>query len=115
MYSVNGIVELITVFFIVHQTAKCIYMIPIHKLLNRIKWDDKFGRAEFIIGYHDRFEKEIIKVPFKELFFDRKDHFYFKLVNDMGETHSVPLHRIREVYRDGKLIWHRESSVSSEP
>ena len=51
-------------------------MIPIHELLNRIKWDDEFGRAEFIIGYHDRFEKGIIKVALTELSFDEKDHKY---------------------------------------
>jgi len=83
-------------------------MIPIHELLNRIKWDDEFGRADFIIGYHDRFEKGIIKVALKELFFNKEDHFDFELIDNMGETHTVPLHRIRDVYRNGKLIWHRE-------
>ncbi len=51
----------------------------------------------------------IIKVPLKELLFDKEDHFDFELIDDMGETHTIPLHRIREVYRDGKLIWHREA------
>jgi uncharacterized protein (UPF0248 family) len=83
-------------------------MIPIHELLNRIKWDDEFGRAEFTIGYHDRFEKDTIKVALKELLFNKEGHFDFELIDDMGETHTVPLHRIRDVYRNGKLIWHRE-------
>ncbi len=85
-------------------------MIPIHELLNRIKWDHEFGQAEFIIGYHDRFEDGVIKVPLKELFFDSEDHFDFELVDDMGTTHTIPLHRIREVYRDGRLIWRRDGS-----
>lgn len=85
-------------------------MIPIHELLNRIKWDDEFGQAEFIIGYHDRFEDDIIMVPLKELSFDREDHFDFELIDDMGETHTIPLHRIREVYRNGRLIWRRKGS-----
>jgi len=83
-------------------------MIPIHELLNRIKWDDDFGQAEFIIAYHDRFEDDVIKAPLKELCFDKEDHFDFELVDDMGVTHTIPLHRVREVYRNGKLIWHRE-------
>ena len=85
-------------------------MIPIHELLNRIKWDHEFGQAEFIIGYHDRFDENLVKVALKELFFDSEDHFDFELVDDMGTTHTIPLHRIREVYRDGRLIWHRDGS-----
>jgi uncharacterized protein (UPF0248 family) len=85
-------------------------MIPIHELLNRIKWDNEFGQAEFIIAYHDRFEDDVIRVPLKQLLFEREDHFDFELTDDMGETHTIPLHRIREVYRNGKLIWHRSGS-----
>ena len=84
-------------------------MIPIHELLNRIKWDTEFGQAEFVIGYHDRVEDAIVNVPLTELFFDKEDHFDFELVDDTGETHTIPLHRIRRVYRDGVLIWQRES------
>ena len=84
-------------------------MIPIQELLNRIRWDDDFGHAKFIIGYHDRFEKDLIKVPLKALVFDSADHFDFELVDDTGVKHTIPLHRIREVYRNGKLIWHRDS------
>jgi uncharacterized protein (UPF0248 family) len=85
-------------------------MIPIHELLNRIKWDHEFGQAEFIIAYQDRFEDKLVKVALKELLFDSEDHFDFELTDDLGETHSIPLHRIREVYRNGRLIWHRDGS-----
>jgi uncharacterized protein (UPF0248 family) len=85
-------------------------MIPIHDLLNRIKWDNEFGHAEFIIAYHDRFEDDLIRVPLKDLLFEREDHFDFELTDDMGEAHTIPLHRIREVYRNGRLIWHRDGS-----
>ena len=85
-------------------------MIPIHELLNRIKWDQDFGGAEFIIGYQDRFEENLVRIPLRQLHFDRDDHFDFEIIDDAGERHSVPLHRIREVYRSGKLIWHREGS-----
>lgn len=83
-------------------------MIPIHELLNRIKWDDDFGQAEFIIGYYDRIENEIIMVPLKAMTFDREDHFDFELIDDIGEKHTIPLHRIREVYRNSQLIWQRD-------
>ena len=83
-------------------------MMPVHELLNRIRWDEDFGRAEFLIAYHDRLENDTILVPLKELRFDRDDHFDFELIDDLGELHTIPLHRIRQVYRDGRLIWHRE-------
>lgn len=83
-------------------------MIPIHELLNRIRWDEEFGNANFVIGYYDRLADKIIDVPLKELIFDRDDHFDFELVDDEGVTHTIPLHRIKTVYRNGNLIWHRE-------
>ena len=36
-------------------------MIPIHELMNRIRWDEDFADADIIIGYYDRQEKEIIR------------------------------------------------------
>jgi uncharacterized protein (UPF0248 family) len=83
-------------------------MIPIHELLNRIRWDEDFGRGDFVIGYLDRVEDRILHVPLRELFFEPGDHFAFELIDHEGELHSIPLHRIKEVYRDRKLIWHRE-------
>jgi uncharacterized protein (UPF0248 family) len=83
-------------------------MIPIHELLSRIRWDEEFGNARFVIGYYDRVEDEIIVVPLKEIFFDPEDHFDFELVDEEGATHIIPLHRIKDVYRNGELIWHRE-------
>jgi uncharacterized protein (UPF0248 family) len=84
-------------------------MIPIHELLNRIRWDEEYGDAEFIIGYYDRLEERIISVPLKSLYFDSEDHFDFELVDDEGVTHTIPLHRIRQVYRNGNLVWERKS------
>ena len=83
-------------------------MIPIHELLSRIRWDEDYGNADFIIGYYDRVENRIIKVRLKELIFDKEDHFNFELIDDMGETHTIPLHRIKEVYRNNDLVWRRE-------
>ena len=83
-------------------------MQPIQALLNRIRWDGEFGRGEFVIGYYDRLEQDIIKVPLKALHFSEDDHFGFQFIDSDGELHSVPLHRVKEVYKDGELIWHRE-------
>jgi uncharacterized protein (UPF0248 family) len=82
-------------------------MIPIQQLLHRIKWDPKFGRAEFVIGYYDRVRHDIVQVPLRDVQFEPGDHFSFTAVEADGSVHDVPLHRIREVRRDGKLIWQR--------
>ena len=82
-------------------------MIPIHEVLSRIRWDRQFGEGDFVIGYYDRVEDAVIRVPMRELFFQPDNHFAFDLIDRDGVLHSVPLHRIREVYRNDKLIWHR--------
>jgi uncharacterized protein (UPF0248 family) len=84
-------------------------MIPIQDLLHRIRWDEEFGRADFVIGYYDRLRKQVIRLPFRDLAFNQADHFDFQFYDEEGAFHSVPLHRIREVYRDDKLIWQRDA------
>jgi hypothetical protein len=44
-------------------------MIPIHELLNRIRWDPEFAKGNFELGYYDRAENGIIVVPLKEVTF----------------------------------------------
>ena len=82
-------------------------MTPIHELLSRIRWDSEFGAANFAIGYYDRIAGTIIVVPFTALNFSSSDHFDFTLIDDEGEVHTIPLHRIRQVFRNGELIWER--------
>jgi uncharacterized protein (UPF0248 family) len=82
-------------------------MIPIRQILSRIRWDSEFGAANFEIGYYDRIEDRIILVPFSDLVFpeDRADSVI--VMDYEGENHAIPLHRIKEVYRDRQLIWQR--------
>lgn len=82
-------------------------MIPIHELLNRIRWDADYGRAGFVIGYYDRVAGRIIRLPLTNIGFDAEDPFDFTLVDEEGQTHSIPLHRIRQVFRNGELVWER--------
>jgi len=70
-------------------------MIPIHELLNRICWDREFGKGIFEIGYYDRIERKIIRIS------------TFQLLDVNGELQTIPFHRVREVYKDGDLIWSR--------
>jgi uncharacterized protein (UPF0248 family) len=83
-------------------------MIPIHKLLSRIRWDKEFGCGNFAIGYYDRLLGQIIRVPFSEIIFTPDNHNSIQIMDHEGVIHSVPLHRIKEVYKDNESIWHRE-------
>lgn len=83
-------------------------MQPIHELIDRIRWDEDFGKGDFTIGYYDRVLDRIITVPFRELHIDSSDRFSFQVVDEDGAIHSVPYHRVKQVHKDGKLIWHRE-------
>jgi len=83
-------------------------VITIKQLLDRIRWDPEFGRGDFAIGYFDRVERRIIVVPLRELSIDPDDHFAFDVLDDNEELHHVPFHRVRQVFRNGELIWHRK-------
>ena len=83
-------------------------MKPIHEILNRIRWDKEYASSDFKVGYYDRLEDKVILVPFRELYFDDDDHFDFQILDEDGVTHTIPLHRIKELYKDGYLIWCRD-------
>ncbi len=82
-------------------------MIPIQDLLHRILWDREFGRGEFTIGYYDRIEHDLILVPLGEIVFPKGSPGVFELIDREGMAHTIPLHRIKEVYKNGELIWRR--------
>ena len=88
-------------------------MIPIHELLNRIRWDPEFAKGNFELGYYDRAENRIILVPLKEVTFPTESPSTFQTVGPDGELHRVPFHRVREVYKDAQRIWHRSDSSAS--
>lgn len=83
-------------------------MQPVHELFNRIRWDRDYGAADFEVAYLDKLENELIRVAYRDLAFDANDHFRFQIVDLDGEVHAIPYHRVKAVYRNGELIWHRE-------
>jgi uncharacterized protein (UPF0248 family) len=90
------------------------HMIPIHELLNRIRWDSEFAKGNFQLGYYDRAEDRIILVPLQEITFPEDSPQTFQLTDLEGQAHRIPFHRVREVYRDSQRIWHRgEASAYS--
>ena len=82
-------------------------MQPIHELLARIRHDREFGSRQFEIGYHDRIEGTIHRVALKEIVFPPDERRTFELVDETGRQRRIPFHRVREVRRDGQIIWRR--------
>jgi uncharacterized protein (UPF0248 family) len=82
-------------------------MIPIHELLHRIRWDPEFGKGAFEVGYDDHVAGRLVRVPLARVHLEPGERFAFEAVEDDGSLHLVPFHRVREVWRDGELIWQR--------
>lgn len=82
-------------------------MRPIHELLARIRWDAQFAGSRFVIGYWDRVARKLLHVDLREIAWDTDNPSLFDLTDAGGIVHSIPFHRVREVWRDGVLIWQR--------
>jgi uncharacterized protein (UPF0248 family) len=82
-------------------------MIPIQDLLHRIRWDPSFGRGRFEIACLDRVAGRLERLSFEALQFDPEEPFGFDVAGPGDERRFIPYHRVREVYRDGALIWSR--------
>ena len=53
-------------------------------------------------------EEKIIRLPFRNIVFAQGDHYFFHYMDENDIEHDVPFHRIKAVYKNGQLIWHRE-------
>jgi uncharacterized protein (UPF0248 family) len=79
-------------------------LIYIKKLLDRIRWDFSFSQAYFELEYEDRVNG-LVRVALDQIVsidsqsFIMKDQYFGKI--------TIPLHRIKGVYRNGELIWGR--------
>jgi uncharacterized protein (UPF0248 family) len=82
-------------------------MIPIHDLLSRIRWDADFARGRFVIGYWDRMAAGVLHADLREITWNADNPAFFDLVDEAGRVHRIPFHRVRGVWRNGRLIWQR--------
>jgi len=86
-------------------------MIPIHELLARIRWDPEFGHGRFEIAYLDRRRGGLVRLPLDRIEAPPGERFSFEAREEDGTVHTIPYHRVREVLRDGELIWRRPARV----
>jgi glutathione synthase/RimK-type ligase-like ATP-grasp enzyme/uncharacterized protein (UPF0248 family) len=82
-------------------------MTPIHELLARIRWDAAFAKGRFALGYWDRVARRVLHVDLRDIAWDADNPTFFDLVDEDGVVHAIPFHRVREVWRDGELVWCR--------
>lgn len=82
-------------------------MQPIHELLARIRWDAEFARSRFDIGYWDRVARQVLRVGLGDIAWDPDNPSLFRIIDADGVERSIPFHRVRQVWRDGVLIWER--------
>lgn len=80
---------------------------PLHELLSRIRWDPEFGRGEFELGYVDHVRRRLVYVALNEVREEADNHFCFEVTDEDGVAHTVPYHRVKEVWKNGELIWRR--------
>jgi uncharacterized protein (UPF0248 family) len=83
-------------------------MTPLQALLGRIRWDPAFGKGRFVLGYLDHRLPGLVEVDLADVDLDPDNHSLLQVWDDEGVLHRIPLHRVKEVRRDGELIWRRE-------
>lgn len=70
-------------------------------ILNKIRWDKHFKPEEYVIIYFDRVAEKTYEIPFLSM--GREGNFFTIKIN--GRKSSIPLHRIRQIRRNGKIVW----------
>jgi uncharacterized protein (UPF0248 family) len=84
-------------------------MKPIIDLINKIKWDESESPEEYTLGYEDRVSKRIVEVKYTEI---KRMEGNFMIIERDSEEASIPVHRIRIVKKNNKIVWERPKSPS---
>ena len=82
-------------------------MKPVKEFLNKIKWDKRENPSDYEILCFDRVSRRLIKIPFTSI---KKIEGSFMVVEKDGKDVEIPLHRIREFRKKGRVVWKRRYS-----
>jgi len=85
-------------------------MVPIRELLTRCHYDPAFAAADFEVAWREEGVSSLRRAPMGQVEFEPGDHALFYRL----ESRAVPLHRVREFYRNGALIWRRTTPLTGE-
>jgi len=73
-------------------------------LINKIKWDAKEDPKDYTLAYQDRVLKTLIEIPYTKI---KRLEGTFMIIEKDGEETNIPTHRIKQVKKNGKVIWQR--------
>jgi uncharacterized protein (UPF0248 family) len=82
-------------------------VIPIQALLSRLRWDPRFAQGRWEIAYLDRTQPGLVRLPLEEVRTRAHIGFVFDVVDEEGTPRTIPYHRVRQVWHDGKVVWSR--------
>ena len=77
-------------------------MQPIKDLINKIKWDKRENPKDYSLIYIDLGKKK--ELDYTEI--KRLEGNFMIIEKDREET-EIPLHRVREIKKKGKVVWKR--------
>ena len=81
-------------------------MQQIKDLINKIKWDKRENPKDYSLIYIDLGKKkELAYTDIKRL------EGNFMIIERNREETEIPLHRIREVKKKGKIVWQRPKQL----
>jgi len=80
-------------------------MIYILDLLNKIKWDKRENQEHYTIHYQDRTENKLREIKYTDIISIEPP---FMLLNINKKITYIPLHRIKEIRKQGKVVWKRD-------
>lgn len=79
-------------------------MITIKSLLNKIKWDKNLNPGDYLLYYYDRIDKDLKEIKFVDI--NNINNSFIIIKKENKEIH-IPLHRIKKVKKNNKIIWER--------
>lgn len=80
-------------------------MIYILDLLNKIKWDSRENQEHYTLYYQDRIENKLKEIRYTDIIAIEPPCMLLSLNKKIT---YIPLHRIREIKKQGKVIWQRK-------
>ena len=76
---------------------------PLKELLTKLRWDPKEKPEEYTIAFIDL--GKLREVPYKAL---KRIEGTFLILDLKGKETEVPMHRVRKVKRNKKVVWERK-------
>lgn len=72
--------------------------------LNKIKYDKRENPKDYTISYFDRILEKTLEIKFLDI---KRIEGNFIILERGKKEVNIPLHRIREIRKKGKLVWER--------